>query len=394
MTWQKFEVAAPEMAEFGQEQVRGTGRGPAEEGVNLATVGLVLPWILLGLTGWVCYRLFLGRGRLLLRIEDLEHQLQELGVASASHETLGLPVGSVLQDFELPDLSGGYMTLSRWAGRRVLLIFFDPRCRFCTAMLPHLAALSPDSIDRRPVPLIISTGDAQENRDLFAAHAIRLPVLLQEDRELASLYRVSGTPMGYLVDEQGVTASALAVGAEAVLALAGMPSAVNGHQEPVGGNGHVAQGVTHSLPKSRLNRNGLKAGTPAPGFRLPRVDGGELSLEDYRARRVLLVFSDPACGPCNQLAPLLEQLQRRSPDLQVLMVSRRDLEDNRAKMAEYGLTFPVVLQRYWEVSRAYGMFATPIGYLIDEQGVIAADVAVGAEAILALASGSPVGSTR
>jgi hypothetical protein len=33
------------------------------------------------------------------------------------------------------------------------------------------------------------------------------------------------------------------------------------------------------------------------------------------------------------------------------------------------------------------MFATPIGYLIDEKGVIAADVAVGGDAILALASG-------
>ena len=31
------------------------------------------------------------------------------------------------------------------------------------------------------------------------------------------------------------------------------------------------------------------------------------------------------------------------------------------------------------------MFATPIGYLIDEQGIIARDVAVGVEPILALA---------
>jgi hypothetical protein len=46
------------------------------------------------------------------------------------------------------------------------------------------------------------------------------------------------------------------------------------------------------------------------------------------------------------------------------------------------------MQRHWEISREYGMFATPIGYLIDERGIIAADVAVGAEAILALLSGA------
>jgi hypothetical protein len=55
-------------------------------------------------------------------------------------------------------------------------------------------------------------------------------------------------------------------------------------------------------------------------------------------------------------------------------------------VAEHGLTFSLALQRQWEISRRYAMFGTPIGYLIDEAGIIAADVAVGAEPILALCS--------
>src|SRR5438105_6606650 len=47
-----------------------------------------------------------------------------------------------------------------------------------------------------------------------------------------------------------------------------------------------------SLARSRINRSGLKAGTRAPAFSLPRLEGGELSLEQLRGRRVLLVFSD------------------------------------------------------------------------------------------------------
>src|SRR6266516_1302283 len=47
-----------------------------------------------------------------------------------------------------------------------------------------------------------------------------------------------------------------------------------------------------SLARSKIKRDGLKAGTPAPDFRLPRLDGGELSLAALRGRRVLLVFSD------------------------------------------------------------------------------------------------------
>ena len=142
--------------------------------------------------------------------------------------------------------------------------------------------------------------------------------------------------------------------------------------------------IHRGLEGSRINRNGLPRGTIAPAFRLARVDGGELALDAYRGRQVLLVFSDPDCGPCNQLAPELERLHRSSSALQVLMVSRGDLETNRRKVSEHQLTFPVVIQHRWEISRHYGIFATPIAYLIDEQGIIIADVAVGGDAILAL----------
>ncbi len=155
-----------------------------------------------------------------------------------------------------------------------------------------------------------------------------------------------------------------------------------------------------SLVGSRTKRDGLKAETLAPVFRLPRVEGsGELSLEDLRGRRVLLVFSDPHCGPCQVLAPELEKFYRsrknesvtpalspsdRERGMAVVMVSRGEAKENRAKAKEHGLTFPVVLQQRWEISRLYAIFATPVAYLIDEQGVIMNDVAVGVEAILQL----------
>jgi peroxiredoxin len=146
-----------------------------------------------------------------------------------------------------------------------------------------------------------------------------------------------------------------------------------------------------SLAGSRLNRKGLKAGAPAPEFRLPRIDGGELSLAAFRGRRVLLVFSDPHCGPCEQLAPGLQEIHMTRSDLAVLVVSRGDIEANRAKAEGLGVTFPIVLQRKWEISLKYAMFATPIGYLIDEEGILLSDVAVGVEPILALPDSAAAG---
>jgi hypothetical protein len=91
------------------------------------------------------------------------------------------------------------------------------------------------------------------------------------------------------------------------------------------------------------------------------------------------------CGPCDALAPKLQALHRREHNLQVLMISRRDKEDNRRKVTEFGLTFPVAIQKNWDTSMLYGMFATPIAYWIDAEGKIGADAGVGEDAILELA---------
>ena len=53
-------------------------------------------------------------------------------------------------------------------------------------------------------------------------------------------------------------------------------------------------------------------------------------------------------------------------------------------MKQRGLTFPVLLQQRWEISRLYAMVAAPIAYLLDEQGVTSHDVVVGVDPIQAL----------
>ena len=147
-----------------------------------------------------------------------------------------------------------------------------------------------------------------------------------------------------------------------------------------------------SLARSKIKRDGLKAGTAAPDFRLPRLDGrGDLTLSELLGKRVLLIFSSPQCGPCNALSPELEEFHREHPDLELVMISKGEPQENRAKAKEYGLTFTIVLQQQWEISRRYAMFATPIAFLIDERGFISRNVAVGIDAIselLATASDS------
>jgi len=317
-------------------------------------------------------------GRVMLRLEALERQLREQDILPPEGQPLppGLPAGSVPGDFSLPSLAGETVTLSQWRGRRVLLIFVHPGCGFSARFLAELAPLANAAGNLAAAPLFISRGDPGENRRWFEKHGVAFPVLLQEDSEVASLFQIPGTPTGYLLDENGTTASEMLMGAEPLMAAlrpTGAAASINGRK------------FTRSLAESRIPRDGLKAGTSAPDFTLPSLQGADVSLKDYRGRRVLLVFSDPGCQPCHRVAQELERLHRRSNGLQVLMVSRGDRRANEEKAAEYGLTFPIVLQSHWEISRAYALFATPVGYLIDENGVILSSAAVGADPILKLA---------
>ena len=151
---------------------------------------------------------------------DLESLPREQLLAVA-HEymlsgMLGAPGGS-------PSLMG--------AGIEPDKLWINPDCGFCRELAPKLAALArhADTLSHPigegrgegvPLPLIITTGDAEANRKFFAEHNINCPVLLQKDGKFAKAYQAHGTPSGYLISAERKIASELAMGAEALLALA------------------------------------------------------------------------------------------------------------------------------------------------------------------------------
>jgi peroxiredoxin len=66
----------------------------------------------------------------------------------------------------------------------------------------------------------------------------------------------------------------------------------------------------------------------------------------------------------------------------VILVGRGNAEENHRKAEQHGFQFPVLLQdRKWKVSKEYGTLATPVAFLIGEDGVIVKDPAVGRDAI-------------
>jgi peroxiredoxin len=360
--------------------------------VTTAIIALLLI-ILISL--WIgFYQLVKQQGRILLRLDKLEAAAQAPDAAvhhdHAAHEPRSDDfVGTEFPAFKFPDLAGKTVALADFRGKQVLLVNWNFDCGFCDLIAPELARLHSTLDEQNVQLLLLSYGDAASNRKQANEHGLKCPILLPKGNERPKPFAHEGTPVAYLLDETGQVARHLASGADEVVGLAKQLSVSQAAGSDINSKSQrkKLQGE-RSLNESRIERNGLKAGTPAPLFRLPDLAGKTISLDEYRGRQVLLVFSDPQCGPCDELAPQLARLHQEhgANDLALLLVGRGDPEENRRKAAKFGIKFPVVLQEKWKLSKEYGIFATPVAFLIDAKGVIAQDVAVGKDAILDLAN--------
>jgi peroxiredoxin len=340
--------------------------------LGLAAALVVVPLLAYGA---LLLQMLRQQGRLLVRVDELERRLAvELPGATENGQLPGLTVGEAFPPFQLPDLTGRLHGLDELAGKRALLVHWSPSCGFCEQIASELAALQRGLRNREVELVLASYGDVESNRRLSEAHGLECRVLLLDGSPELEPFKSLGTPAAYLLDEEGRVAAPLALGAVDVPALT---------REAAGKRKVLSS--ERSLAESRLEREGLEPGTPAPHFSLPDLSGETVSLADFRGRRVLLVFSDPSCGPCNAVADDLAALDRERDDMAIVAVSRGELEENRRKAVEHAVDFPVVIQNGWRVSKQYGIFATPVAFLIDENGVIAAKVAKGREEILELA---------
>src|SRR4051812_15154113 len=83
-------------------------------------------------------------------------------------------------------------------------------------------------------------------------------------------------------------------------------------------------------------------GTRAPGFRLAKLDGGEVALADLIAEGpVLLVFFKISCPVCQMAMPYLDRLYRAG--LPIYGVSQNSPEDTLEFNRHFGVTFPTLL---------------------------------------------------
>jgi thiol-disulfide isomerase/thioredoxin len=273
----------------------------------------------------------------------------------------------------------------------VVLLFTDPNCGPCNAILPEIGRWQQEHQDKITIALV-SRADPEENRAKAQEHGLQ-NVVLQEDWEAFEAYEVGGTPSAVLLRPDGTIGSAVAGGAEAIRTLVSQvveaPTRVPllpGAPAPASAEGRQGQpcpncGKVHpngNGAAQQAERMGPKVGEPAPEVRLADLEGDEVSLqEDFGGEQTLVLFWNPGCGFCQQMLPDLREWESKAPEdaPKILVVSAGSEEANK----EMDLTSPVLLDQQFAVGRAFGASGTPSAVLVDAEGKVASEVAVGAQ---------------
>ena len=136
-------------------------------------------------------------------------------------------------------------------------------------------------------------------------------------------------------------------------------------------------GISAVPPQATSGGPGIapREGFAAPDFELSLLGGGEIALSDLRGSVVIVNLWASWCPPCRAEMPALEQVYEAYGDrgLEILAVNTtyQDSESAAARFVqEFGLTFPVPLDKTSDVSRSYLLRALPTTFFIDRAGVI------------------------
>jgi len=115
---------------------------------------------------------------------------------------------------------------------------------------------------------------------------------------------------------------------------------------------------------------------PMPAISGPTLAGGQLSPSDYRGRFVVVNFWNPDCPPCREEAPAIAASwkvlgARGVAFIGVMYVGGGWPDDQggaRRFEAEFGLTYPTVVDEGSRLARAFAIPGIPVTIVVDRSG--------------------------
>lgn len=402
MIWQMAQGNAPDCHCFGQIHSEPVGKkslirniifalmalvllfsGRTNQGLDLAaTTGgmvqmvLILFLVVLGvlLLGYLV-QVAKQQTEIMRRLGVLEFASGDPGAVErneAGDPSDGLPIGAPLPDFAIPDLNGRIVRLDHLlTGQKpFLFLFVGAQCAPCESLLPEIREWEA-ALEGKLNFVFVSHGDAALNREKFGSDP-GTTVLVEKDRSLAKLVNAKWTPTALFVDSGGNIGSHIAAGDVAIRRLVEQIKLRDLNDDFVyflGLNGHRRPNIGQRIPE----------------FEVTDLNGRPITRKDVLGRKTLVVFSSPSCGHCVKLMEEIREWETvRGPgDPQLLIFTDGD-ETHETKLA---LKAPTIIDKDYKTAGRFGMRGVPSAVLVDENGTIVTEAAIGSNNIWSLIGG-------
>lgn len=124
----------------------------------------------------------------------------------------------------------------------------------------------------------------------------------------------------------------------------------------------------------------LTPGKPAPNFRLPRDGGGEVSLADFKGKKLVLYFYPKADTPgCTREAQAFSALKDAfaAAGTEILGVSADTIKKQNAFKAKHDLAIPLASDETHDMLQAYGVWGEKSMYGKTYMGITRATFLIG-----------------
>lgn len=122
---------------------------------------------------------------------------------------------------------------------------------------------------------------------------------------------------------------------------------------------------------------GLKVGEKAPDFTLQTLDGEEVSLADYKGKKVMINFWATWCPPCKAETPHLVNYyneKAKKENVEILSINAMSTESKSENVGkfikEYKMEFPVLIDARGELIKQYEVMNFPTSFFVNTKGII------------------------
>jgi thiol-disulfide isomerase/thioredoxin len=400
MIWQMAQGNAPDCHCFGQIHSEPVSRktlvrniifsllagflviqGRDNQGPGLATgddnaMQLFLIFLLLAISVAALFYLkkLLDIQKELLRRVELLEVLSQDGIPvdrnEAGHPHDGLPIGSPFPDFKLTNGAEKEVSLRTVIanGLPAMFFFVSPTCEPCKALLPDIERWEAELGDRVNF-VLFSSGTARENEGKFGVFSD--DVILQKKREIAEEVYARWTPTAMFIRSDGTIGSTPAAG----------DAAIRGLVDKIREKNVLSPDVYFSNGNNFSGRP-PKIGEKLPEFSLSDLDGKNVTSTDLVGKRTLAVFWSPTCPHCQAMMDDLQKWDRArtETDPNLIVFSDGPADEH----AELDLRSPIVIDAGYKTAEKIGMFGTPSAVLLDDDGKVITETALGARNIWAL----------